>query len=127
MEKDAIISLAFALGGHISESEELKHFKTKRDVAMNDPVAFELIKKFEELRNKAVEQMQAGEELTEEQQNELHVLEDAMYANQVVMDMVNTQEKFNNMMSAIYYAIDQAVNGGSGCESGCDSCGGGCC
>ena len=127
MERDAIISLAFTLGGHIAESEELKRFKAKRDGAMNDPAAFELIRKFEEARNKAVEQMQAGEELSEEQQNELHAIEDAMYANQVVMDMVNTQEKFNNMMSAIYYAIDQAVNGGSGCESGCGSCGSGCC
>lgn len=127
MEKEAIISLAFALGQHISESDELTNFKAKQAEVMQDSEAFRLLKEFDEARSAAIQKMESDEQLSEEEQQKLTQLENAMFANDNLSSLFSLQEKFNNMMTAVYYAIDQAVNGGSGCGGECGSCGSGCC
>ncbi len=126
MDRGEIISLAFALGQNIAESDELAVLRAKQAEVMEDADSFKLLQAFEELRSAAVDKMQNNEELTEDEQAKLHAMEDEMFANEKIKHLYDLQETFNNMMNAVYYAIDQAVSGGSGCGGGCDSCGSGC-
>jgi len=127
MDRAEIISMAFHLGQTISECEEFQDYQASQSKVMRDPEAMQLLQRFQEARNQALEQMKKGEELSEEEQNHLHRLEEAMYNNPLVKELVDTQEKFNNLMSGVYFALDQAISGGSGCGGGCDSCGSSCC
>lgn len=127
MDRAEIISMAFHLGSTISECEEFENFQASQAEVMKDADAVALLQKFQEARTKAVEQMEAGKELSQEEQDYLQELEDSMYTNPLVKGLVDAQEKFNNLMSGVYFAIDQAINGSSGCGGGCDSCGSSCC
>lgn len=127
MDRAEIISMAFHLGTTISECEEYQSFQDCQSQVMRDADAVALLQKFQDARTKAVEKMEAGQEIPEEEQNYLHELEEAMYNNPLIKGLVDAQEKFNNLMNGVYFALDQAINGGSGCGGGCDTCGGDCC
>lgn len=127
MDRTEIISMAFHLGTTISESEEYQGFQETQSKVMRDADAVALLQKFQEARNKAVEKMEAGQELPDEEQNYLHELEEGMYNNPLIKELLDAQEKFSNLMNGIYFAIDQAINGGAGCGGGCDTCGESCC
>ncbi|MGE5544437.1 MAG: hypothetical protein ACM3UW_05625 [Bacillota bacterium] len=54
-------------------------------------------------------------------------MEEAMYNNPLIKGLFDAQEKFNNLMNGVYFALDQAIHGNPGCGGGCDTCGGSCC
>ncbi len=126
MDRAEIISMAFHLGSTISECEEFRNFQIKQSEVMKDAEAMALLQRFQEVRVRAVEQMKEGQEISAEEQKNLQSLENAMLANPLVKGLLDSQEKFNNLLNGVYYAIDQAING-SGCGGGCDSCGSSCC
>jgi len=127
MDRAEIISMAFHLGTTISECEEFQSFQESQSRVMKDADAVALLQKFQEARTKAVEKMEAGQEIPDEEQKYLHELEESMYNNPLIKGLFDAQEKFTNLMNGVYFALDQAINGSSGCGGGCDTCGESCC
>ncbi len=121
-----IISMAYHLGTTISESEEYQNFQEKQSMVLRDADAMALLQKFQEARAEAIKKMEAGQEIPDDEQQYLHDLEEKMYNNPLIKGLFDAQEKFNNLMNGVYFALDQAISGSPGCGGGCGDCGSSC-
>ncbi|MGE5396907.1 MAG: YlbF family regulator [Chitinophagales bacterium] len=127
MNRDDILKMAFQLGESIGECEEMQLFQESQANVIKDAEAYGLIMRYQETKMKFTEQVRQGDMLTEEQEKELDGIENEMQNHPLVGNMLMAQEKVNNLMNAVYFSINQALQGPSSCSSGsCEGCGGGC-
>ena len=124
MQTEEIIHLALELGNAIAESEEAAELRAIQLKLADDPVAYELIVKYQDAREKLENKIEDGLSITKAEEDHLDILEQQLNANTMVLDLIQAQDKFNNLMQAIFFTINQSVSGG--CASGCDSCDGMC-
>ncbi|MDD2620377.1 MAG: YlbF family regulator [Syntrophomonadaceae bacterium] len=125
MTTDEIIKMAFELGSAVAESDEIVNMKAAQQQVSADQKAYELIMQYQDAKTKAENKLQDGLALSKIEEDHLDILEQQLNSNAIIGEMMSAQEKFDNLMQAIYFAMNQALGGG-GCSSGCDSCGGGC-
>lgn len=126
MTRDEIIQKAFELGTIIAESQEMQNFRKMQAEVILDAEAYTLVVRFQQARDEAAGQLEDEIPLTAEQEAYLEQLEKELQANTRVQELLKAQEVITNLLNAVYFAIDQAVNGVSCGESDCQSCGGGC-
>jgi cell fate (sporulation/competence/biofilm development) regulator YlbF (YheA/YmcA/DUF963 family) len=125
MTNEEIIKLAFELGMAISQSDEIGTLKAKQFELTQNPEAYDLILRFQDAQTKMEHKSQDGILITPSEENHLSILEQQLNNNPLVKELMQAQESFDNLMQGVYFAMNQAISGGS-CSSGCESCGGGC-
>lgn len=124
MQTEEIIHLALELGNAIAESSEAVELKAIQLKLADDPEAYEMIVKYQDAREKIENKIEDGLTITKAEEDHLDILEQQLNANAMVLDLIQAQDRFNNLMQAIFFTINQSVSGG--CDSGCDSCDGMC-
>lgn len=125
MYTEEIIKLAFDLGNAIAGSDEIKNLKEIQTAVSADEKAYELIISYQDARMKTENKSNSGLEITKAEQDHLDILEQMLHNNAVINNLMQAQEKFDNLMQSVYYALNQAI-AGNDCSGGCDSCGGSC-
>lgn len=125
MNKEEIIRQAMQLGDAIASSEELQDLKQAQDAVTADPVAYQVIMHFQQVRNNADNKMRQGLALSQEEESALEQAEKSIKDDLKVQALIEAQDSFDNIMQSVYFVINQAISGPS-CGSGCESCGGHC-
>lgn len=125
MLKEDIIKLAFDLGTSIGDSEEIILLKQLQDRLNDDFEASNLIMKYKDAKMKMDHKMSDGLIITKAEEDHIEILEQQLSNNVLLQEMMSAQEKFDNLMQAIYYAMNQAITGS--CGGSCASCDSGCC
>lgn len=125
MTRDEIIRMAMELGQAIATADEVQDLKDVQDKLHQDPQAYDLIMRYQEARMKMENKRQDGLIVGNNEEAHLSILEQQLQNNAIVQEMVKTQEVFDNLMQAVYFAMNQALAGGCGpdCSGCCDSCG----
>lgn len=125
MTRDEIIRMAMELGQAIAASDEVQDLKDMQDKLQQDPQAFDLIMRYQEARMKMDNKRQDGLIIGNNEESHISILEQQLQSNAIIQEMVKSQETFDNLMQAVYFAMNQALSGGCGseCSGCCDSCG----
>jgi cell fate (sporulation/competence/biofilm development) regulator YlbF (YheA/YmcA/DUF963 family) len=123
LHRDEIIRLAMDLGSSIAQSDELLAVRRLQDQLQADETAFGLVMKYQALRMNLENKQRNGLEATPEEQNQLSIVEQQMQNNALIQQVMDAQDKFNNLMHAVYFAMNQSLSGGCG-PDGCSSCSG---
>lgn len=126
MATEDIIKLAFELGNAIAQSEEIANLKVMQAKLSEDPDAYGLIMRYQDAQSKLENKLQEGLLVTPAEESHIDIMEQQINSNPLIQELIQIQEKFDNLMQGVYFAMNQAISGGEGCSSGCDSCGGGC-
>ncbi|ACV62952.1 conserved hypothetical protein [Desulfofarcimen acetoxidans DSM 771] len=126
----AILNKARELGREIAESVELSAMRNAQDNMMSDPLAQSIIQEFEEKQQVYHMLRSQGQQLTEEQKQEIEAFEEKMLSNDLIVQYFKTQQEFEKIIEAVNNIISEAITGEShGCECGtsscCSSCGSG--
>lgn len=123
MHRDEIIKLAMDLGYSIAQSDELIAVKRLQDQLQADETAFGLVMKYQALRINLENKQRDGQDATPEDQDQLNSVEQQMQNNALIQQVMDAQDRFNNLMQAVYFAMNQSLSGGCG-PDGCSSCSG---
>ncbi len=124
MPKEDIIKLAFDLGTSIGDSEEIILLKELQNRLNEDFEASNLIVKYKDAKMKLEHKMNDGLVITKGEEDHIDILEQQLSNNALLQEMMSAQEKFDNLMQAVYFAMNQAITGS--CGGSCDACNGGC-
>lgn len=125
MTTEKIIQMAFELGNNIAQSEEMDALQAMQIKLSVDPDASALVSYYQEARTKIENKMRDGLQIMPAEEKELEELQQKLNDNEIVKELIQVQEKFNNLMQSVYFAMNQAMTGES-CSSDCSSCGGSC-
>jgi cell fate (sporulation/competence/biofilm development) regulator YlbF (YheA/YmcA/DUF963 family) len=125
MTTEKIIQMAMELGISIAQSEEMDSLQEMQTKLSQDQEASALINYYQEARMKMENKMQDGLQIMPAEEKHLEELEQQLNNNSIVKEMIEVQERFNNLMQSVYFAMNQAISGES-CSSDCSSCGGSC-
>lgn len=125
MNTEGIIKLAMELGNAVAGSEEIEQLKQIQSKVTQDPVAYDLIMKYQDARTKADNAANSGLIVGKSEEDHLNILEQQLNSNAFIKELMEAQEKFDNLMQGVYFAMNQAISGG-GCSGGCDSCSSNC-
>jgi cell fate (sporulation/competence/biofilm development) regulator YlbF (YheA/YmcA/DUF963 family) len=118
--------MAFELGSAISQSPEIDALKEMQNRLGEDQEASGLIMRYQDARAKADNKLQDGMLITPTEENHLEILQQQLNSNTMVQELIQVQEKFNNLMQGVYFALNQAISGEGCSPSDCSSCGGSC-
>jgi len=122
---EKIIQMAMELGNSIAQSEEMDSLQAMQIKLTEDPEATALITSYQEARTQIENKLEDGLEIMPAEEKHLEELEQQLNSNPTVKEMIQVQERFNNLMQSVYFAMNQAISGES-CSSDCSSCGGSC-
>lgn len=126
MTTEEIIRLAFDLGSAVAESDEVQRLKILQVKLTEDRDAYDLIMRYQDAKSKLDHKYQDGLLVTKAEEDHINILEQQLNANSIIAELVQAQESFDNLMQAVYFAMNQSIAGSDSCSSGCDSCGGSC-
>ncbi|MEN6461764.1 MAG: YlbF family regulator [Syntrophomonas sp.] len=128
MTNEEIIKLAYELGSAVSGSDEIENLKRLQTAITQDKVAYDIIMKYQDARTRADNASNSGLITGKSEEDHLNILEQQLNSNALIKELMEAQEKFDNLMQAVYFAMNQAISGGAagGCSGGCDSCGSSC-
>ncbi len=124
----SVLEKAKELGDQLAGCQELNDMKNAQMAVMQNPEAKAIIDEFQEKQQKYFRIQQEGQELSEEQKDDIKELEQKMSDNPLIMKYINTQQKFEKLLEEINNIISQSISGEQpSCDdSCCSSCGGGC-
>ncbi len=122
MAKEDIIKLAFDLGTSIGDSEEIILLKELQDKLNDDFEASNLIIKYQDAKMKLDHKRHDGLLVSKGEEDHIQILEQQLGNNALLQEMMSAQERFDNLMQAVYFAMNQAITGS--CGDSCDSCSG---
>lgn len=125
MTTDQIIQMAFELGNAIAQSEEVASLQVMQNKLSEDKDAALLINQYQLVRTQMENKIKDGLEVMPAEESNLENLQQQLNNNEIVKELIQVQEKFNNLMQSVYFAINQSITGES-CSSDCESCGGSC-
>lgn len=128
MTTEEIIKMAFELGNAIAQSEEIENLKKMQDKLSENQDAYGLIMRYQDAQSKIENKVQEGLAVTPAEENLIDIMEQQINTNPLIQELIQIQEKFDNLMQGVYFAMNQSISGeDGGCSSGCcDSCGGSC-
>jgi len=124
LNTEEIIKIAFELGNAIAQSAEMINLKNQQAGLMGKKEAYELIMRYQEAKTQIDHKLMDGLMVTQQEENHLDIMEQQISSHPDIQNLLAAQEQLENLMQAVYFAINQAVSGD--CSSGCDSCGGHC-
>lgn len=122
-----IYNKAKELATAIVQSEELKAMRENEKTMMDNPESQQLIEKYQKFQ---IETMQEGielQDLSEDKQLEIEKLEKEMSENQYIVEYMEAQGQFEQILRSVNLIISSALNeSDSTCSSGgcagCDGC-----
>lgn len=126
MTTEEIIKQAFELGNSIANSDEIVALKNIQQKLTEDQTAYDLIMRYQDARMKLENKKNSGLIIPSTEEDHIAILEQQLASNELIKEMMIAQEKFDNLMQAVYFALNQAIAGADDCSSGCSSCGGSC-
>jgi len=124
LSREEIIMLAHQLGDAVKRSDEIQAVMDVQGKLQADKEASNLVMRYQDVKNQIENKMRDGLAITEVDKNHLKILEQQLNNNSIVSELISVQKKFENLMEAVYFAMNQAISGG--CSSDCSSCGGNC-
>lgn len=130
MNSDQIIKMAFDLGNAVANSKEIEDLKAKQAAVTENKEAYDLIMRYQDTRTR-IENKNNGNNSgiilgkSDSDDDLLAILEQQINNNALIQELMDAQQKFDNLMQGVYFAMNQAISGG-GCSGGCDSCDSGC-
>ncbi len=89
------------LAAAIKETEEFKGLQSARARVKLDPTAFDLLTKLQQTQARIIGLQQQGQPITQEIVEELRTLEEQMQLNLTLRNMVEAQQKFDDMMDEV--------------------------
>ncbi|WP_041274573.1 YlbF family regulator [Desulforamulus reducens] len=119
---NVVLERALELGKLIAQSEEYKTMRAKEAAMMADVDALALIEKFQQLQQSHQMYRMQGKELTDEQLNDAHAMEDQMMGNNLIREFAEIQEKFQKFLNQVNDQISEGIEGPKE-PQGCSSCG----
>ena len=125
MSTEKIIQMAFELGNTIAQSEEIQSLKDMQAKLIKDQEASALVGNYQEVLTKMENKTRDGLQIVPEEEQQMEALKQELNCNPMVQELIQVQEKLNNLMQSVYFAINQAI-AGEDCCSDCSSCGGSC-
>jgi cell fate (sporulation/competence/biofilm development) regulator YlbF (YheA/YmcA/DUF963 family) len=93
------------LAAAIKETEEFKGLQSARARVKLDPTAFDLLTKLQQTQARIIGLQQQGQPITQEIVEELRTLEEQMQLNLTLRNMVEAQQKFEDMMDEVYQVL----------------------
>ncbi len=126
MTTETIIKQAFELGDSIAQSDEITALKVLQQKLTEDQASYDLIMRYQDARTKLENKKNSGLIVPTTEEDHIAILEQQLNGNALINEMIQAQEKFDNLMQAVYFALNQAISGAANCADGCDSCGGSC-
>lgn len=125
MNTEEIIKIAFELGNGIAQSAEMINLKNQQAEFTDKKEAYELAMRYQETKAQIDHKMADGITVTPEEKNHLNIIGQQIKNQPDIQNLLAAQEQVENLMQAVFFAINQAISGD--CSSGCcDSCGGNC-
>ena len=125
MSTEKIIQMAFELGNTIAQSPEVQAMQEMQGKIAQDAEASALINRYQEARIKMDNKMNDGLSIMPEEENHIRIMEQQLNESPLVQELIQVQEKFNNLMQSVYFTLNEGIAGGN-CASDCGTCGGGC-
>ncbi|KUG04826.1 hypothetical protein ASZ90_017706 [hydrocarbon metagenome] len=98
--------------------------KELQDKLNEDFEASNLIVKYKDAKMKLEHKMSDGLMISKGEEDHIDILEQQLSNNTLLQEMMSAQEKFDNLMQAVYFAMNQAITGS--CGGSCASCDSGC-
>ena len=94
---------------------------------MNNPTSRQLIEEYQKIQMEVMQEGIEIQDLSEDKQLEIEKIEKEMSQNQYIVDYMEAQEKFEQILRSVNLIISSALNesdstcSSTGC-SGCDGC-----
>ncbi|HCX79046.1 MAG TPA: hypothetical protein DG577_06520 [Firmicutes bacterium] len=101
---------AAELAAAIKESEEYKGLQSARARVKLDPNASDLLDRLQLLQEKIIGLQQQGQAITQEVVEELRTLEGQMQLNLTLRHMVESQQKFEDLMDGVNQILAETLN-----------------
>ncbi|MFO7819494.1 MAG: YlbF family regulator [Halanaerobacter sp.] len=99
------------LAAAIKNSSEFKTFKAAEKQLTEDDEAKDLMQKLQAKQQRVQMIRQSGQELNESMQDDLQSLHDEMQENEIVSNLMEKQEEFNQIMQEVNKILSTAMRG----------------
>jgi len=107
----SVIEKAKELGQELVDSEEYKELKRKESALYDDEEATSLLEEYENI-NKQLQMARAnGQEVNDDQQKKMQSLQMKMENNPSIKSYIESQKKFNEVMSSVNKIINGYITG----------------
>ncbi|QGT99438.1 hypothetical protein SYNTR_0845 [Candidatus Syntrophocurvum alkaliphilum] len=127
MSTESIVKMAFDLGNAIASSDEIQNLKDVQAKLTEDKEAYDLIMRYQDAKTKLDNKANEGIIVPDNEESHVQILEQQLNSNSLVKELIAAQEKFDNLMQGVYFAMNQAISGGENCApSDCGTCGSDC-
>ncbi|HZK43436.1 MAG TPA: YlbF family regulator [Syntrophomonadaceae bacterium] len=110
MTTENIIKKAFDLGSSIADSDEINLLKDLQQKLIEDTDAYDLIMRYQDARLKLENKKESGLIVPGNEENHIAILEQQLSTNSLIQEMMIAQEKFDNLMQAVYQSLNQAIS-----------------
>ncbi|HPZ23080.1 MAG: YlbF family regulator [Bacillota bacterium] len=101
---------AAELAAAIKDSEEFKGLQSARARVQLDPKAFDLLSKLQVLQGEIIGLQQQGQPITQAVVEQLRDLENQMQLNLTLKNMVEAQQKFDNLMEEVNAVLAEGLS-----------------
>lgn len=98
------------LAAAIKESQQFQDLQSARARVKLDPNAFDLLEKLQQSQEKIIGMQQEGKPITQEIIEELRNLENQMQLNLTLKNMVQAQQKFEELMEEVNQTLAENLN-----------------
>lgn len=119
-----IYNKAKELATAIAQSQELKAMRDTEEAMMNNPESRQLIEQYQKFQMEIMQEGIEIQDLPEDKQLEIEKSEKEMSQNQYIVDYMEAQEQFEQILRSVNLIISSALNeSDSSCSStGCSGC-----
>ena len=111
--RDRIKQKAQELGRMIGQTSEYEYLQAANQDIADDRDATELINRFKELQEKAMEHLERGEDPPQEVQDELEDVRGELQGSPRYQSLVAAQSNFDKLMQKVQKAIGEGMQKGS--------------
>ena len=108
-----IMEKARELGRMLGQTSEYEYLRAANADVADDREATENLNRFKELREKAVQHLERGEEPPEELQDELEEIQGEIQGSVRYQSLVAAQSNFDKLMQKVQKAIGEGMQKGS--------------
>ena len=106
---DETMELCTKLGQAIAQTEAYKDFKKAEYALFKNPEAVELVEDLQKLKQSQYRKQMAGEELTQEDMEEMKVMEAKCLHNNLVLESNNAQMRYQKFMEEVSGMIREGI------------------
>ncbi|RQD76272.1 MAG: YlbF family regulator [Candidatus Syntrophonatronum acetioxidans] len=124
---NSIIEKAEELGMAILNSEEYKAFSEAQDKLDANPEAQKLIQAFQNKQSSLHQAHHSGQEIQQEEVDELKDLQKDMLGNEIIKDYVVAKQKTEKLITSVNQVLSRTVGESLGIGGSSGGCSGGCC